>query len=527
MSLTYILIALIAVFGHSEDFLGTTLLSRPLVLGPLVGLVLGDLTQGVMIGATLELIFMGNIKVGAAIPPDVVTGGVLGTAFAIISGKGPAIALAIAVPVSILAEMVISGLFVLRAILNKKFNQYADDGNYQKIQQLHIFSGLLRPLLMGAIILLTLQLGAGAMKSFLDMIPKWVQSGLQVAGNMLPALGFALLMNLMFNKKVAPYFFLGFMLAAYLKLPVIAIGGLGVIIALIVTQVTPKETSEDDDDFVPDAESPELKPIQKLNKRDIRNIFLRSLVLEANFNFETWQNTGFAFAVIPVLKKLYTTKESMASALKRHLTFFNTSPYGSTLILGITAAMEEQNSTDADFDDESINSVKLGLMGPLAGVFDSLFWGTFKVIAAGVGTSLAIKGNLMGPVLFILIFNVPHLLLRYNLTFIGYNAGTKFLQNLAKNDIMDRLTKGASILGLMVVGAMPATLIAINTPITLGSAKSAITLQSVLDQIVPSIVPLGLTFLVYFFVRKQVKTTYLLVGLLVLGFVGSMVHVFA
>lgn len=525
MSLSYILIALIAVFGHSEDFLGTTLLSRPLVLGPLVGLVLGDLTQGVMIGATLELIFMGNIKVGAAIPPDVVTGGVLGTAFAIISGKGPAIALAIAVPVSILAEMVISGLFVLRAMLNKKFDKYAEDGDYKKIQQLHIASGLLRPLLMGAIILLTLQLGAGAMKSFLDMIPKWVQSGLQVAGNMLPALGFALLMNLMFNKKVAPYFFLGFMLAAYLKLPVIAIGGLGVIIALIVTQVTPKEPA-DDDEFERDADPP-LKAIQKLNHRDIRNIFLRSLVLEANFNFETWQNTGFAFAVIPALKKLYTTKESMAAALKRHLTFFNTSPYGSTLILGITAAMEEQNSSDADFDDESINSVKLGLMGPLAGVFDSLFWGTFKVIAAGVGTSLAIKGNLMGPVLFILIFNVPHLLLRYNLTFIGYNAGTKFLQNLAKNNVMDRLTKGASILGLMVVGAMPATLIAINTPITFGSAKSAITLQSVLDQIVPSIIPLGLTFLVYFFVRKQVKTTYLLLGLLVLGFVGSMIHVFA
>lgn len=317
------------------------------------------------------------------------------------------------------------------------------------------------------------------------------------------------------------------MLAAYLKLPVIAIGGLGVIIALIVTQVTPKETIDDDDDFEQEMPATETKPALKLGKKDIRNVFLRSLVLEANFNFETWQNTGFAFAIIPILKKLYTTKTTMAAALKRHLTFFNTSPYGSTLILGITTAMEEQNSVDADFDEESINSVKLGLMGPLAGVFDSLFWGTFKVIAAGVGTSLAIKGNLMGPVLFILIFNVPHLLLRYNLTFIGYNAGTKFLQNLAKNNVMDRLTKGASILGLMVVGAMPATLIAINTPIAFGSAKSAITLQSVLDQIVPSIIPLGLTFLVYFFVKKNVKTTYLLLGLLALGFIGSMIHVFA
>jgi PTS system mannose-specific IID component len=526
VTISFILITLIAIFGHSEDFLGTTLLSRPLVLGPLVGLVLGDLSQGVVIGATLELIFMGNIKVGAAIPPDVVTGGVLGTAFAIISGKGPAIALAIAVPVSILAEMMISGLFVLRAMLNKKFNQYAEDGDYKKIQRLHILSGLLRPLIMGVIILLTLQLGAGTMKSFLDMIPPWVQSGLTVAGNMLAALGFALLMNLMFNVKVAPYFFLGFMLAAYLKLPVIAIGGLGVIIALIVTQITPPENDNNpDSDF--EFDEPETKVVaHKLSNKDIRNTFLRSLALEANFNFETWQNTGFAFAIIPVLKKLYTTKQSMSAALKRHLQFFNTSPYGSTLIIGITAAMEEQNSMDNDFDSESINSVKLGLMGPLAGVFDSLFWGTLKVIAAGVGTSLAIKGNIMGPLLFILIFNVPHLLLRYNLAFIGYNTGTIFLQNLAKNKVMDRLTKGASILGLMVVGAMPATLIAIKTPLTLGSSASAITLQSILDQLVPSAIPLGLTFLVFYFVKKHVKTTYLLLGLLVLGFIGSILHIF-
>ncbi|WP_154402357.1 PTS system mannose/fructose/sorbose family transporter subunit IID [Mucilaginibacter endophyticus] len=528
MSVSYLLIALIAMFGHSEDFLGTTQLSRPLVLGPLVGLVLGDVTQGVIIGATLELIFMGNIKVGAAIPPDVITGGVLGTAFAIISGKGPAIALAIAVPVSILAEMVISGLFVLRAMLNKKFNQYAEDGDFKGIQRLHIISGLLRPLLMGIIVMLALQLGAGAMKTFLEMIPAWVQTGLQVAGNMLPALGFALLMNLMFNKNMAPYFFLGFMLAAYLKLPVIAIGGFGVIIALLVTQVAPKPAVDDDDDFGADEEPAEqIKPNPKLSKRDIRMLFFRSLALEANFNFETWQNTGFAFSIIPVLKRLYNTKEAMTAALKRHLQFFNTSPYGSTLIMGITAAMEEQNSNDGDFDEESINSVKLGLMGPLAGVFDSLFWGTFKVIAAGVGTSLAIKGNILGPLLFLLIFNVPHLLLRYKLTFVGYDAGTRFLQNLAKNNVMDRLTKSSSILGLMVVGAMPATLMNITTPLHIGTEKSAVGVQSILDQVVPAMIPLGLTFLVYYFVKKNIKTTYLLLGLLLLGFAGSIIHLFA
>ena len=520
MVVSFVLITLIAMFGHSEDFLGTTLLSRPLVLGPLVGLVLGDLSQGVIIGAELELIFMGNIKVGAAIPPDVITGGVLSTAFAILSGKGPAIALALAIPISILAEMVMSGLFVFRAVFNKLFIQYAEEGSYQKVQRLHVLSGLLKPLLMGLISFLALQLGAGVMKSFLEGIPGWVNDGLRVAGNLLPALGFALLLNLMFNKKGAPYFFLGFILTSYLKLPVIAIGGLGVIAALIITDITHRRpAAEEDGGDGGDEEGVGLP------KRTIRSLFFRSLVLEANFNFETWQNSGFAFAIIPVLKKLYTTKQSMAAALKRHLQFFNTSPYGSTLIIGIVAAMEEQNKRSEGFDEESINSVKLGLMGPLAGVFDSLFWGTLKVIAAGVGVSLAIKGNILGPILFLLIFNVPHLILRYNLTFIGYKTGTRFLQNLAKTNLMDKLTAGSSILGLMVVGAMTATLMHVTTPLTIGGADSAVHVQDILDQIVPDIIPLGLTFLTYYFVKKNIKTTWLLLGLLTLGFIGSITHV--
>jgi len=465
------------------------------------------------------LIFMGNIKVGAAIPPDVVTGGVLGTAFAMISHKGVGIALALAIPISILAEMLLSALFVTRSVFNKTFFRYAGDGNWRGIQRLHVLSGFVKPVLMALVGFLTLQLGADVMKAFLERIPAWVNTGLQVAGNLLPALGFALLMNLLFHKRVAPYFFLGFLLAAFLKLPVIAIGGLGVIIALLVTQEKRKDAGDEDGGDTEPAAA-ERKPL--LGRGDLRRVFWRSMLLEANFNFETWQNTGFAFAILPVLKKFYTTKEAMAAALQRHLQLFNSATYGSTLILGLTAAMEEQNSTDAEFDAESINSVKLGLMGPLAGVFDSLFWGTLKVIAAGVGTSLALKGNLLGVVLFILLFNIPHLLLRYQLTFIGYKMGTRFLMQLSKNNVMDRLKDGAAILGLMVVGAMPATLMSIRTPLSFGEGAG---LQGVLDQIVPALLPLGLTFLTWYFIRRGVKTTILLLGLLALGFLGSILHV--
>jgi len=338
---------------------------------------------------------------------------------------------------------------------------------------------------------------------------------------MLPALGIALLMNVMFNKKLAPWFFLGFLLSSFLHLPMIAVACLGVVLALIVTNTLSTGTESDFE------EQPEVETRNErasFSRSEIRSLFFRSFALEANFNFETCQNTGFAFSLMRVLRKIYPSPERMALALKRHLQFFNTSPYGSTLILGITAAMEEENSRSKDFDAESINNVKLGLMGPVAGIFDSLFWGTLKVIAAGVGTSLAINGNALGPLLFIILFNVPHFVVRYHLTFIGYRQGNKFLQRISGSSVMDKLTAGAAIVGLMVVGAMPALLMTVNTPVEVATGVS---LQDALNKILPQMIPLGFTMLTYYLLTKQIRTTYLLLGLLLVGFIGSMLHILA
>lgn len=122
----------------------------------------------------------------------------------------------------------------------------------------------------------------------------------------------------------------------------------------------------------------------------------------------------------------------MAAALKRHLAFFNTTPHIVTFILGINAAMEEENVLDENFEVGTIDSIKTSLMGPLAGLGDSFFWGTLRLIATGVGTSLALQGNLLGPILFLLIFNVPHVIVRYLLNRWGYKLGTGFLKNSSK-----------------------------------------------------------------------------------------------
>ncbi|GFH89635.1 PTS system mannose-specific EIID component [Lachnospiraceae bacterium] len=261
-----------------------------------------------------------------------------------------------------------------------------------------------------------------------------------------------------------------------------------------------------------------------LNKRDLMKVFWRSFTMEWTWNYERQANLGYGFAMVPILEKLYKDKpEEKAEALQRHLEFFNTTPHVSTLILGISSAMEEQNSTQEDFDTSSINNVKVGLMGPLAGIGDSLLWGTLRIIATGIGTSLALQGNILGPILFLLIFNIPHIILRYICMMGGYKLGAGFLSKMQQGGLMDKVTYGASIVGLMSIGAMIATMVTVNIPLSYGEGDSAIVIGDILNGIIPGIIPLLFTGFIYWLVtKKKMKTTVALLLILVIGIIGSL-----
>lgn len=261
---------------------------------------------------------------------------------------------------------------------------------------------------------------------------------------------------------------------------------------------------------------------RKLTKKDLTRVAIRSLGMEWDWNYERQMNMAFCYSMLPVIKKLYPTKEEQTEAMQRHLEFFNTTPHLSTLILGITAAMEEQNANDPEFETESINNVKVSLMGPLAGIGDSFIWGTLRIIATGVGVSLAAQGNILGPLLFLLLFNIPAQGLRFYLMHAGYKLGSGFLAKVQESGLMDILTYGASILGLMVIGGMTAENVAITVPLVIGSGDAATTLGDICNTIMPGLLPLAFTLLMYWLVsKKNVKTTTLLVALVVVGLVGS------
>lgn len=261
---------------------------------------------------------------------------------------------------------------------------------------------------------------------------------------------------------------------------------------------------------------------RKLTKQDLNRVAIRSLGMEWDWNYERQMNMSFCYSMLPVIKKLYPNKDDQVAAMQRHLEFFNTTPHMSTLILGITAAMEEQNASDPDFETESINNVKVSLMGPLAGIGDSFIWGTLRIIATGVGVSLAAQGNILGPLLFLLLFNIPAQGLRFYLMHAGYKLGSGFLAKVQESGLMDILTYGASVLGLMVIGGMTAENVAITVPLVIGSGETATTLGDICNTIMPGLLPLAFTLLMYWLVsKKNVKTTTLLVALVVIGLVGS------
>ncbi|GEK37537.1 PTS mannose/fructose/sorbose/N-acetylgalactosamine transporter subunit IIC [Enterococcus thailandicus] len=238
MFIQAILLGLVAFIAQSEYALGTSLLSRPIVTGLFTGLVLGDLKTGIVMGATLELAFIGSFSVGAAIPPDVVTGGVLGTAFAITADAGPETALLLGLPIATLT-LILKNVYLglLIPIMNQKADKYALEGNYKGIERMHLTAGFGLSLMLGLVVMVSFVVGSKTIGDLLNMIPDFIQHGLSVATGLIPALGFAMLARLLINKEVAPYFFLGFALAAYLEIPVTGIAIFGAIVAVVVVNI--------------------------------------------------------------------------------------------------------------------------------------------------------------------------------------------------------------------------------------------------------------------------------------------------
>jgi len=265
---------------------------------------------------------------------------------------------------------------------------------------------------------------------------------------------------------------------------------------------------------------------KKLTQSDFFWAFVRSNFLQGSWNMERMQALGYCFGMVPILRRLYSDNpEEMKKAIKRHLEFYNTQPFVTAPIVGITAAMEEKKANGADIPDGVINGIKVGMMGPLAGVGDPIFWGTLRPIAAALGASFAMTGSIAGPLIFFVFFNAVRLAIRWYGIKYGYTKGTDVVQDVAGNKLQ-KLTEGASILGLFVMGALVNKWTSVNIPVVVSEIDNAAgehvvtTVQGILDQLMPGLVPLLMTFACMSLLKNKINAIWIIFGLFAIGIVG-------
>ncbi len=295
----------------------------------------------------------------------------------------------------------------------------------------------------------------------------------------------------------------------------------------------------------------------RLTKKDRISIWLRSTFIQGSWNYERMQNGGWAFTMIPAIKKLYKTKEDRAAALKRHLEFFNTHPYVASPIIGVTLALEEERANGAPIDDVTIQGVKVGMMGPLAGIGDPVFWFTVKPILGALAASLAMSGNILGPIIYFFAWNIIRMGFMWYTQELGYKAGSRITDDLSGGLLQD-ITKGASILGMFILGSLVNRWVSVKFAPTVSSVKLAdgafidwskisdgvsgikeallqqssglsltdnkvTTLQNNFDSLIPGLAGLALTLFCMWLLKKKVSPIVIILGLFIIGIVFHLI----
>ncbi|EOI57176.1 PTS system mannose/fructose/sorbose family transporter subunit IID [Enterococcus gilvus] len=514
---TLLLSIFVAILITENYGYGYWMISRPIFAGPLIGLILGDLSTGLTVGASVELMFMGVLPIGGSVPPNAQIAGIIGTIYAIQSNS-PALGISLALPIGILAQFLIMLAWNFNIYLVHKSDKVIKAGNTKKLERLHLTGILVFFLVFFLASFLAIQFGSGFVKNINDALPTWVSGGLQIASGLLPAIGMAMLLKMMDFKKFWPFFLIGFILSVYLELNVLAVSLLGLGIAAGISTIARNKTTSD---TLTSQQSNEQEG-SLIDKKDLHRVFLRSFFSMATINYERYISLGFGYSMIPALKKLYTNEAEYISALERHNEFFNCHPYTTNIVLGVSVALEEQRALGKSITDETIASTKTALMGPLSGIGDSVFKATFMTIFAAIGAGLALNGNILGPIVFI----VPNVLLniatRYFGVVWGYKLGVKLIAKMKNSDLIQKFVQGATIVGMMVTGSMVVNFVKIQLTAQWMSAGKQIKLQELMDQIFPSLLPLIITLVFYTaLIKKKKAIYYLMIACFVIGLCGK------
>lgn len=263
---------------------------------------------------------------------------------------------------------------------------------------------------------------------------------------------------------------------------------------------------------------------KEITKSDLWKVFWLSMGIESGCSTTKQEAPGFAQGLIPVIEKAYDDPKDKAEAYSRHMELFLTEGRVAHFCVGVAASMEEQYAKNKDFDPESINAVKVALMGPLAGVGDSLIHGTLRPIMAGLACSLITASGYtspLGTILFLAVMTATVMIVRYFGIFKGYELGLSLVAGMQEGGLLDKLTKYAAIAAYIVCGGFISSLVWCYIPIEFVNGETVVSLQETFDGLMPNLVPLIYTMIMYWAIsKKKINPVLLMVLTMVLGVVG-------
>jgi mannose/fructose/N-acetylgalactosamine-specific phosphotransferase system component IID len=541
MELTLIQLMLIAILGFVAIIDGVgpkvSLAALALIGSAFVGLIFGNLPVAVITGAAIQITLIAAIPIGGASPPDQTSAAIVGASMAEILYTGGDLATFYANEVIIYVipyAIIVAVLGVQLEILARTANIYwvhraerivAKDET-KGIQTSHLLGfipwGLSRAVLCPTAIVL----GLPAIGLLRNLTTTWFLEGLTVAGSVLPAAGLAVILSILPFRRMRKFFVIGFVICWLMIVmspfsgiigaalnPVLVATTIGLGLAWIMVRREYPGTTQKRKK----AEAKEAIEFKKITQKDLSSTFRRYfLSYEASWNYERMQGLGYLYSMLPILKKTHKRKGDLRSAMKMHMEFFNTNPFVASWILGMNAKME-----DAGVPTETIRSVKLGYMGPLAGIGDSIIYFVVGVIAMVIGCAMAFygRGDIIGVLALWVIMAPAGIILRFWFWRIGLRRGVLAAKQMSESTGLKRVMELTGATGLTTIGAFIPIAVQVGLPVqALGLAETDPLLQ-IVNAVSLFVVPLLLTFVAYFLAKRSFSVVKIILILFAIGLV--------
>ena len=496
------------------------------------GLILGDVPTAMKVAAVVQPMYMAFMGAGGTVAVDQASAGLVSAAVVITSGGSVPVeqATIIAVPVALLCAQLHTIRRITAAAWVHMADRYAEKLNYRGIYLAGlVYTNLWKIVIFWVPMSIGMYFGAESIANLMSSLPTWLTNGLSVVSTLMPALGFAMTVNVIGRKDLLPYFFAGFFFVAYTGTATMPTAMVAVFLAFIHMTIQNVNKKEDEGGGIFTKEEVEEIEGQKkiLTKKDVFRMWVTWWwACEQSNSFERLQSLAFCISMIAPIKKLYAgNEEEQRAALKRHLIFFNTQGIWGSVIHGITLALEEQRAMGLPVAEQAIISVKNGLMGPFAGIGDTIDWATIRPLTIAFFLPYAAEGHWWAAVCpWLIVFAITFSEGTY-FTQLGYRLGTRAAVSILESGQVQTIITFASVMGLFMMGGMSATMVSVETPIMISSGGNQMSLQlDVLDKVAPGLMTVLAVWFTYKALNRgnsMMKMTFILLGIgLVFGCLG-------